>query len=140
VQSLEGQVHCIRHSRQAEPARSNQECQVNQVLHAAVGGAPWQRIGVEFLGKLLFPRNYLNLRWRVMPAKLNQSRHSMISTEQDRILVTHDRQTMPWHFAEFLMSGRSCPGVFVVSQHAPISEVIDALMLIWAASAAEESK
>ena len=63
-----------------------------------------------------------------------------LAAEQDRILVTHDRQTMPWHFAEFLMSGRSCPGVFLVSQHAPIGEVIDALVLIWAASAAEEWK
>lgn len=63
-----------------------------------------------------------------------------LAAEQDRILVTHDRQTMPWHFAEFLMSGRSCPGVFLVNQHAPIGEVIDALALIWAASAAEEWK
>ncbi|HEY7387153.1 MAG TPA: DUF5615 family PIN-like protein [Bryobacteraceae bacterium] len=62
------------------------------------------------------------------------------AAEQDRILVTHDRQTMPWHFAEFLMTGRSCPGVFLVSQHAPIGEVIDALVLIWAASDAAEWK
>jgi hypothetical protein len=63
-----------------------------------------------------------------------------LAAEQDRILVTHDRQTMPWHFAEFLMSGRSCPGLFLVSQQAPIGEVIDALLLIWAASDAEEWK
>ena len=63
-----------------------------------------------------------------------------LAAEQDRILVTHDRQPMPWHFAEFLMSGRSGPGVFLVSQHAPIGEGIDALVLIWAASAAEEWK
>lgn len=61
-----------------------------------------------------------------------------LAAEQARILVTHDRQTMPWHFAEILMSGRSCPGVFLVSQHAPIAEVIDALVLIWAGSDAEE--
>jgi hypothetical protein len=47
---------------------------------------------------------------------------------------------MPWHFAEFLMSGRTCPGVFLVSQHAPIGKVIDALVLIWAASDPEEWK
>ena len=63
-----------------------------------------------------------------------------LAAEQDRILVTHDRQTMPWHFAEFLMSERSCPGVFLVSQHAAIGEVIDALVLIWAGSDAEEWK
>jgi Domain of unknown function (DUF5615) len=48
-----------------------------------------------------------------------------LAGELDRILVTHDRQTMPGHFAEFLMSGRSCPGVFLVSQHAPIGEVMN---------------
>ena len=63
-----------------------------------------------------------------------------LAAEQNRILVTHDRQTMPWHFAEFLMSGRTCPGVFLVSQHAPIGKVIDALVLIWAASDPEEWK
>jgi hypothetical protein len=46
-----------------------------------------------------------------------------LAAEQNRILVTHDRQTMPWHFAEFLMSGRACPGVFLVSQQAPIGKV-----------------
>ena len=61
-----------------------------------------------------------------------------LAGEQDRILVTHDRQTMPHHFGAFLMSGRSSPGLFVVSQHAPIGEVIEALVLIWAASAPEE--
>jgi hypothetical protein len=53
-----------------------------------------------------------------------------LAAEKDRILVTHDRQTMPWHFAEFLMSGHSSPGLFLVSQQAPLGEVIDALLLI----------
>src|SRR5437868_915128 len=61
-----------------------------------------------------------------------------LAAEQDRIPVTHDRQTMPHHFGAFLMSGHSSPGVFLVSQHAPIGEVIDALVLIWAASDAGE--
>jgi hypothetical protein len=63
-----------------------------------------------------------------------------LAADQDRILVTHDRQTMPSHFGEFLMSGRSSRGVFLVSQHAPISAVIDELVLIWAASDPEEWK
>ena len=62
------------------------------------------------------------------------------AAEQHRILVTHDRQTMPWHFGEFLMSGRSSPGVFLVSQYAPIADVIEDLVLIWAASDADEWK
>jgi len=62
------------------------------------------------------------------------------AAEQNRILVTHDFHTMPRHFGEFLMRRRSSPGVFLVSQHAPIGEVIDELILIWAASNAEEWK
>ena len=61
-----------------------------------------------------------------------------LAAGQMRILVTHDRQTMPYHFSDFLMSGRISPGVFLVSQYAPIGEVIDDLVLIWAASDADE--
>src|SRR6476646_8733622 len=57
-----------------------------------------------------------------------------------RILVTHDRHTMPRHFGEFLSAQGSCPGVFLVSQYAPIGEIIDELVLIWAASEAHEWK
>jgi hypothetical protein len=57
-----------------------------------------------------------------------------IAALQDRILVTHNHQTMPQHLGEFLMSGRSSPGVFLFSQQAPIGEVIEALVLVWAAS------
>ena len=57
-----------------------------------------------------------------------------IAARLDRVLVTHDRRTMPQLFAAFLMSGESSPGVFLVSQSAAIGDVIDALLLIWAAS------
>jgi len=45
---------------------------------------------------------------------------------------------MPHHFGAFLMRTGSSPGVFLVSQYAPIGEVIDELVLIWAASDADE--
>lgn len=61
-----------------------------------------------------------------------------IAAEQDRILVTHDRHTMPGHFGDFLAAGGTSPGVFVVSQDAPITEVIEALVLVWAATDPEE--
>ena len=63
-----------------------------------------------------------------------------LAAEQNRILVTHDHHTMPHHFGEFLMNRRSSPGVFLVSQFAPIGLVIDELVLIWAASDAAEWK
>ena len=62
------------------------------------------------------------------------------AAEQNRILVTHDFQTMPRHFGEFVMRRQSSPGVFLVSQYTPIGEVIDELTVIWAASDADEWK
>ncbi len=61
---------------------------------------------------------------------------SIASTEH-RIVVTHDRRTMPRHFAEFV-NDNVCPGVIVVSQLAPVNQVINDLILIWQATDAEE--
>ena len=57
-----------------------------------------------------------------------------VAAAQNRILVTHDIRTMPQHFARFLMQTGFCPGVFLVSQNEPIGEVVDDLVLVWAAS------
>jgi hypothetical protein len=49
------------------------------------------------------------------------------------ILVTHDKRSMPRHFAEFLREGRRSPGVLVViPQDAPLAGVVETLVLIWA--------
>jgi hypothetical protein len=47
---------------------------------------------------------------------------------------------MPRHFGNFLEANRRCAGVFLVKQRAPLAEVIEALVLIWAASDADEWK
>lgn len=60
-----------------------------------------------------------------------------LAAHQDRIIVTHDRKTMPKHFALFIQN-RSSPGLLVVSQKMDLLPVIDELVLIWAASEAEE--
>lgn len=60
-----------------------------------------------------------------------------IAANEGRILVTHDRRTMPTHFAEFIIKNE-CPGVIVVSKKAQISKVIDDLILIWSAADPEE--
>ena len=54
-----------------------------------------------------------------------------------RILVSHDRKTMPAHFSKFIESQTS-PGVIIVSQRADVLTVIQDLLLIWMASEAEE--
>jgi hypothetical protein len=59
------------------------------------------------------------------------------SAHEHRILVSHDRRTMPTHFGEFVRTQTS-PGVMIVSQNADVREVIEELILIWVASEAEE--
>ena len=62
------------------------------------------------------------------------------ATRQNRILVTSDLRTMPRHFGDFLEANGQCSGVFLVKQRAPLADVIDALVLIWSASNADEWK
>jgi len=61
-----------------------------------------------------------------------------LAAAQDRILVSHDFQTMPRHFGDFLQAGNSSPGVLVVPQRLPVGDAIEELVLIWAASDADE--
>jgi hypothetical protein len=56
-----------------------------------------------------------------------------------RIVVSHDRETMPAHFARFITESTSA-GVLIVSQNAEIREVIEQILLVWAASEAQEWK
>src|SRR5450759_1601158 len=56
------------------------------------------------------------------------------------ILVTSDWKTMPRHFGEFLEAGGCSAGVFLVKQRTPVADVIEALLLVWAASDADEWK
>ena len=56
---------------------------------------------------------------------------------EDRILITHDRKTMPLYFAKFIQKSSS-PGVFIVKKRMHLSAIIDEIILIWAASTAEE--
>ena len=61
-----------------------------------------------------------------------------LAAEEGRILVSHDFQTMPRHFGEFLEVQGFSPGVLLVKQYSPVGDVIDELVLIWAASDADE--
>jgi trehalose-6-phosphate synthase len=60
-----------------------------------------------------------------------------IAAQDCRLLVTHDRKTMPTEFGQFISSQNSS-GVLILSQNLPISEAIDAIILVWEASTAEE--
>lgn len=57
---------------------------------------------------------------------------------QGRILVSHDKRTMPGHFATFLAHNDQSPGVFLIDQAVAIGTAIESLYLVWAASEPEE--
>ena len=60
-----------------------------------------------------------------------------VVADQNRILVSHDRSTMPAEFARFT-STRSSPGLIIVDQDLDIGRTIEELLLIWLASDLEE--
>ncbi|MEM1256200.1 MAG: DUF5615 family PIN-like protein [Cyanobacteria bacterium P01_H01_bin.21] len=68
---------------------------------------------------------------------LQDSEVLALSANQQRILVTHDRRTMPTEFAEFIVDIQSS-GVLIVSRKTSLETVIEELVLIWSVSTAEE--
>jgi len=60
-----------------------------------------------------------------------------LASRTGRLLVTHDRRTMPRHFAEFIAK-QSSAGVLIIPQSLPITQVVEELILIWSATEAEE--
>lgn len=60
-----------------------------------------------------------------------------LAAREGRIVISHDRKTMPAHFAEFLRANSS-PGLFIVSQKIGLTTAIEGLALVWAASEPEE--
>jgi hypothetical protein len=60
-----------------------------------------------------------------------------LAAEAGRLLVTHDRKSMPDHFAEFVLTQTSA-GVVVIPQKLAVSRAADDLILIWTATEAEE--
>ena len=60
-----------------------------------------------------------------------------LAAQAERVLVTHDRKTMPRYFTEFIRH-TSSSGVIVIPQKLPIRAAVEDLLLIWTASEAEE--
>jgi hypothetical protein len=62
-----------------------------------------------------------------------------LAAAQSRILVSHDKRTMPQALTAFVASGGSSPGVLlVIPQSASIREVVETLILIWADDTADD--
>ena len=53
-----------------------------------------------------------------------------LAAAQHRIVISHDENSMPWHFSQFLRAGNLSPGVLIVPQGAPIGLVIESIVLI----------
>ena len=60
------------------------------------------------------------------------------AAEAGRVIVTHDRRTMPAHAARRLAAGDDIAGVIVVSRRIPISAAIDELEIVVLCSEPDE--
>ena len=60
------------------------------------------------------------------------------AADNERILVTHDHQTMPGHVADRIAAGGHIAGVVIVPQQLQIRRAIDDLELIVMCSSASE--
>ena len=52
------------------------------------------------------------------------------AAERERIIVTHDRRTMPYHAISRIARAEMVAGIIVVSRQLPVSQVIDELEII----------
>ena len=59
---------------------------------------------------------------------------------EGRIVLTHDRDTMPHFTYERVRAGQAMPGVFLVSDLMPIGQAIDEILLAVDCLAPEECK
>jgi hypothetical protein len=60
-----------------------------------------------------------------------------VAAATGRVLVSHDRKSMPVYFAEHITQEQSA-GLLIVPQHLAIARVVEDLLLIWTATEAEE--
>jgi predicted nuclease of predicted toxin-antitoxin system len=52
------------------------------------------------------------------------------AAQNDRLLLTHDRATLPNFAFQRVIAGRPMPGVIVVNDRLPIGQIIDEVILI----------
>jgi predicted nuclease of predicted toxin-antitoxin system len=60
------------------------------------------------------------------------------ASREGRILVSHDRRTMPGHFGRFLSAGGTSPGLIIVSTKLSVGRAAEWLHLLWEATSSEE--
>ena len=60
-----------------------------------------------------------------------------VAARENRILVSHDWKTMPYHFGKFV-AARFSPGVLIAPRNLGVGKTIEELVAIWSDSEAEE--
>ena len=91
-----------------------------------------ENLNADILRGLLLRRPYLDLV-RVQDVGLRGSDDPTVlawAAANDRIMLTHDRATMPDFAYNRIMIGQSMPGVFVINDRTSLRQVIQELILI----------
>ena len=52
------------------------------------------------------------------------------AAEHERVIVTHDRRTMPYHATSRIATAEKIAGIIIVSRQLPVSQVINDLEII----------
>jgi len=52
------------------------------------------------------------------------------AAEHERVIITHDRRTMPYHATSRIAKAEKIAGIIIVSRQLPVSQVIDDLEII----------
>lgn len=52
------------------------------------------------------------------------------AAKNNRILLTHDRATIPNFYYDRVRTGGSMPGIFIINDHFPVKEAINELFLM----------
>lgn len=60
-----------------------------------------------------------------------------IAADEERLLVSHDVNTMPEHFARFIET-RTSAGVILISQQLSYRDAIEGLLRVWITTEAED--
>lgn len=61
-------------------------------------------------------------------------------SQHQRILVSHDLETMPLHFQTFLQQGQSLPGIWLIRKGHSFRTIVDQLVLMAYGGTASEFK
>lgn len=106
--------------------RFQADADLNQIiLHATIRREP----AIDFQSAVIAGLSYLG-----------DTEVLTIAARQGRVLVIHDKKTMPRHFARYIITNPS-PGLLVIiqiPQHHSVADVVEDLLLIWIATETSE--